>query len=117
MNYAERITARLKANGLKKTWIADQLSLRYTEFWEKMNGENGKKFTKEEKQKIDILSGPDSPQKTELIKRARISRDLKRLGKLVTNQGIPENNQNPQIHSKNENLQPTKKPERPQKRA
>lgn len=85
MNYTEKLTARLKANGLKKTWLADQLSLRYTEFWKKLNGANGKKFTKEEKQKINTLCGPDCPEKANIIKRARLSRDLKRLSSLVVN--------------------------------
>ncbi len=66
--YNEKIQKDIKNKGLKKTWIAAMLRMRYATFWEKMKHN---KFTKDEQDKINILVGEDSDAKTNIIANAK----------------------------------------------
>lgn len=78
MNYTERLTKRLKENGLKKTWLASQLRMHYESFWSKMTDNS---FTKEEKEKIEVLIGKDSPEKLKILKENVDARNFRTLAK------------------------------------
>jgi hypothetical protein len=81
MNYTEKLTKQLKEKGLKKTWLAKELMIHYENFWVKMKDNS---FTKEEKEKINILIGEDSPEKTSILKHNNDARTLRRLAKSFT---------------------------------
>ncbi len=76
MKYSEKVKGQLKDKGVKKTWLADALGLRYPDFWKKMS-ENA--FSKDEKDKILALLGEDSPAKTEILKAKNFKKSLKQV--------------------------------------
>lgn len=78
MNYSEKLAKRLKEKGLKKTWLATNLRLHYESFWYKMKDND---FTKEEKEKIEILIGKDCPEKTSVLKENNDARMLRQFAK------------------------------------
>lgn len=81
MNYTEKLSKQLKQKGLKKTWLASELLLRYEEFWTKMRDNS---FSKEEKEKINILIGEDTKEKSTILKHNNDARTLRRLAKSFT---------------------------------
>lgn len=76
MNYSEKITRQLKIKELRRTWLAQNLGMRYVIFLGKITDNS---FTKEEKEKIKILLGDDSEEKRELMRKTSLKSTIKEL--------------------------------------
>lgn len=74
MKFSEKINILMKQEGVKKTWLSENLLMRYKDFWQKMK-ENS--FTKQEKKKIKILLNGNSEERNAILKKARLRKNLR----------------------------------------